>query len=271
MPWPFGKKKKKEKKFPDPPSFYEQREREREKAKKTLPKTPPPLPTPKQEVLEGPPRQQVFEGPPRQQELEGPPRLPGQSLTGPPNLPPPPPLTGKVPVQPRQQPAKEPVPLFDDNLASEIHAELRQRDFGSTMKKAPERKAVSLSSDDLAKQHFRNAKQEYVEAGNKHLELNFFDNAATNFACAILCDLIGEGIEEARHTMLNFGSTVPSAVAENNFFDSVRLLLEAVRTKNHTFLTRAEKLIKKNMGHLYPEDVAMVEKALKTARVYFGY
>lgn len=267
MPWPFGKKKKKEKKFPDPPSFYEQREM----AKKMVPKTPPPLSTPKQEVLEGPPRQQVFEGPPRQQELEGPPKHPGQGLTGPPNLPPPPPITGKVPVQPRQQPAKEPVPLFDDNLASEIHAELRQRDFGSAMKKAPERKAVSLSSDDLTKQHFRSAKQEYVEAGNKHLELNFFDNAATNFACAILCDLIGEGIEEARHTMLNLGSTVPSAVTENIFFDSVRLLLEAVRIKNHTFLTRAEKHIKKNMGHLYPEDVAMVEKALKTARAHFGY
>ncbi|MFW9906689.1 MAG: hypothetical protein ACFFFH_20455, partial [Candidatus Thorarchaeota archaeon] len=151
------------------------------------------------------------------------------------------------------------------------HAELRQRDFGSTMKKAPERKAVSLSTDDLAKQHFQASKQEYIEAGNKHLELNFYDNAATNYACAVLCDLIGEGIQKARHTMLTFGSTVPSAVAQNNFFDSVRLLLEAIKTKNQTFLTRAENLLKKNMEHLYPEDVAMVEKAIKSARAYFGY
>ncbi|MFW9906401.1 MAG: hypothetical protein ACFFFH_18935, partial [Candidatus Thorarchaeota archaeon] len=138
MPWPFGKKKKK--KLPDPPSFYEQRKKEMQ----GKPRTPPPLPTPKQQVLEGPPRQQVFEGPPRQQELEGPPRQPGQGLTGPPNLPPPPPLTGNIPAQPRQQPTEDPASIFDGNLASEIHAELRQRDFGSTMKKAPERKAVSL-------------------------------------------------------------------------------------------------------------------------------
>lgn len=265
MPWPFGKKKKK--KLPDPPSFYEQRE----KALQGPPRTPPPLPTPKEQVFQGPPRQPVFEGPPRQQELQEPPKQPSQGHSGPPNLPPPPPFAGNVPAQPRQQPTKGPVPIFDDNLANEIHAELRQREFGSTMKKAPERKAVSLSTDDLAKQHFLNSKKEYIAAGNKHLELNFYDNAAINYACAILCDLIGEGIQKSRHTMLTLGSTVPAAVAENNFFDSVRLLLEAIRTKNYTFLTRAEKLIKKNMGHLYPEDVAMVEKAIKTARAYFGY
>jgi hypothetical protein len=269
LPWPFGKKKKKEKKFPDPPSFYEQRERE--KAKKTPPKTPPPLPTPKQQVLEGPPRQQVFEGPPRKQELEGPPRDLNQSLTGPPNLPSPPPFPGNVPPQPREQPTKGPVPIFNDDLASEIHAELRQRDFASTMTKTPEKQAVPLSTDDLAKQHFRNSRREYIAAGNKHLELSFYDNAATNYACAILCDLIAEGIEKARHTMLTLSSTIPSAVAQNNFFDNVRLLLEAIRTKNYNFLTRAENLIRKNMGHLYPEDVAMVEKAIKTARTYFGY
>ncbi|UCG02277.1 MAG: hypothetical protein JSW11_22135 [Candidatus Heimdallarchaeota archaeon] len=257
MPLPFRKKKKK--KFPDPPSFYEQRE----KALQGPPKTPPPLPTPKYQTLEGPPKQQELKGPPRQQ--------PDRGIAAPPNLPPPPPFARKVPAQPPQQPAKAPVPIFDDNLADEIHTELRQRDFGSTMKKTPEREAVHLSTDDLTKQHFRNSRQEYIEAGNKHLELNFYGNAATNYACAILCDLIGEGIQKARHTMLTLVSTVPSAVTENNFFDSVRLLLEAIRTKNYTFQTRAENLIKKNMGHLYPEDVAMVEKAIKTARAQFGY
>ena len=152
-----------------------------------------------------------------------------------------------------------------------LHAELRQREFGSTMKKIPEREAVSLSTQDLAKQHFRNSKQEYIEAGNKHLELNFYDNTATNYACAILCDFLGEGWQTARQTMLNLSSGIPSAVVENNFFDSVRLLLEAIRAKNYTFLTRAENFLKKNMEHLYPEDVAMVEKAIKTARTYFGY
>ncbi len=239
------------------------------------PKTPPPLPTPKYQVLEGPPKQQVFEGPPKHQVFEGPPKKqPERGIAAPPNLPPPPPFTENVPSQPphgSQQPTKVPVPIFDDNLANEIHAELRQREFGSTMKKTPEREAVPLSTEDLAKRHFRNSKQEYIEAANKHLELNFYDNAATNYACAVLCDLIGEGLQAARQTMSKLTSNIPSAVAENTFFDNVRLMLEAIRTKNYKLLTRAENFLKKNMEHLYPEDVAMVEKAIKTARAYFGH
>ncbi|MFX0124421.1 MAG: hypothetical protein ACFFAE_12335 [Candidatus Hodarchaeota archaeon] len=250
MPWPFKKKKKKQ--LPDPPSFHKQSESLQE-----APKTPPPLPSKKQQIYEGPPRQQ-----------------PQKEIAAPPDLPPPPPFAENVPLQPAlssQQTAKPPVPLFDDNLANEIHAELRQRDFGSAMKKAPERKAVPLTTEDLAKRHFRNSKQEYIEAGNKHLELNFHDNAATNYACAILCDLIAEGIQTARQTMSRLSSNVPSEVTNNNFFESVRLLLEAIRTKNYNFLTRAENVLKKNIEHLYPEDAAMVEKAIKTARGYLGY
>ena len=258
MPWPFRKKKKK--KLPDPPSFYEQRE----KALQKPPKQPPPLPTPKQQIFEGPPRQQEFEGPPRKQ--------PERGFTAPPNLPPPPPFNGNVPSHsPQQQHTRGPMPIFDDDLANEIHAELRQRDFGSTMKKIPEKEPVSISTEDLAKRHFQSSKHEYIEAGNKHLELNFYDNAATNYACAILCELISEGVENARRTMSNLMFNVPSSVVENNFFDNVRLLLESIRSKNYTFLTRAESFLRRNMDHLYPEDVAIVEKAIKTARAYFGY
>lgn len=261
MPWPFKKKKKKQ--LPLPPSFSKQDD----PGLPGPPRTPPPLPTKKKQVLEGPPRQQQgLQGPPRQQ--------PERDVTSHPNLPPPPPIFGKVSSQPplgSQQPEKAPVPLFDEELTSEIHAELRQKGFGSAMKKAPERKAISVPTEDLTKSHFRESKQEYIEAGNKHLELNFYDNAATNYSCAILCDLIGEGWQTARRTMSNLSSGIPSEVVENNFFDNVRLLLEAIRTKNFTFLSRAEKFLKKNIDHLYPEDVAMVEKAINTARAHFGY
>ena len=149
MPLPFRKKKKKKKKkLPDPPSFYKQRE----KAMQGPPRMPPPLPTPKQQVHEGPPRQQ-----------------PEQGIAGPPNLPPPPPFTENTPTQPSrssQQSAKAPVPIFDDNLANEIHAELRQREFGSTMKKAPEKQVAPVSTEDLAKRHFLNAKQEKIYRNN---------------------------------------------------------------------------------------------------------
>ncbi len=287
MPWPFKKKKKKEEEeeLPVPPSFFAKLDTILEEKQKTPP------PSKEKEVFEWPTRQQSeknintlmnFSSPPplprkEKQVFEGPPRKQSEkALTSPPNLPSPPPspFADNVSSQPpigSQQPIKPPASLFDDELANEIHSELRQRDFGSTMKKPPERKAVQVSTEDLAKQHFRNSKKEYIEAGNKHLELKFYDNTATNYACAILCDLLAEGWQTARQNMVNLSSGIPSAVVENDFFDNVRLLLEAIRTKNYTFLTRAVNVLKKNREHLYPEDVAMVEKAIKTARAHFGY
>lgn len=267
MPWPFRKKKKKN--LPEPPSFSKPDD---------SPFSEPPkefLPPPSREISihERPPIHKappIHEGPPI---YEGPPRQSHPTdVSKPSGFPPPPPFPGKSPSQPSlssEQPSK--APLFDDEITDEIHAELRQRAFGSSMRKVPERKAVSISTEELAKQRLRASKQEYIEAGNKHLELNFFDNAAINYACAILCDLIVEGWQSARQTMLKLTARIPSAVVEKSFFDNVRLLLEAIRTKNSTFLIRAEQAIQKNMKHLYPEDAAMVEKAMKTARTHFGY
>ena len=252
MPWPFRKKKKK-KELPEPPSFSKEYDS--------------PISGPPRESLSPPTRDPpIYEGPPR--------KSPTKEVIGPPNLPPPPPIAGKTPSQPplsSEQSIKTPTPRFDDGtIAGEIHAELRQKDFGSAMKKTPERKAVTVSTEELAKRHFRDAKQENIEAGNKHLELNFYDNAAISYACAILCDLVGEGWQTAHRTMSKLSSGMPSAVLENSIFDGVRLIIEAIRTKNYTFLTRAERTLQKNTEHLYPEDIAIIEKGLKTARAYFG-
>lgn len=277
---PFRKKKKKN--LPEPPSFSKNdktpfleppRESIGTKSPKTSKFQTPPrietLPPPKaSSELPGAPREpSVFKGPPRQSQPT--------NLTGPSNLPPPPPLSGKTPPQPplSSEPSTQaPAPLFGDETTSEeILAELRQKKFGAGMKKVPERKAVSLSTNDLAKRHFQDTRKNYIEAGKKLLELNFYDNVATNYACAILCDLIGEGWQTARRTMTDLSTGIPSAVMDNTIFDSVRQIIEAIRTKNFTFLTRAEKTIKSDTDRLYPEDIAIIEKALKAARAYFGY
>lgn len=224
--------------------------------------------------LSGPPRESppirgppIYEGPPKQPHKKG--------VTSPSNLPSPPPLSEKFPTPPpisSEQSMKAPVPLFDDGaITDEIHAELRKRKFGSGMEKTPERKAASISTDELTKRHFRETRQDYIEAGNKHLELNFYDNAAINYACAIFCDLIVEGYQTARRTMSELSTGTPSSVTDNNIFDSARLIIEAIRTKNFNFLTRAERTYQSNTEHLYPEDIAIIERALKTAKAQFGY
>ncbi|MFX0119152.1 MAG: hypothetical protein ACFFBQ_04280 [Promethearchaeota archaeon] len=284
MPWPFKKKKEKKKKIlPEPPSFSN--EVDSSISTPPMESVPPSIRGPPVESSRelSPPSMggvPVYEGPPRDPSpppitgppvYEGPPREPSPH---PSELPTPPPFIRTDPSDKpikSQQPVQAQTPIFNDDLAEEIHAELRKRDFGSGMKKAPERQAVSVSTEDLAKRHLRDAKQEYIAAAEKHLELNFFDNAATNFACAVLCDLMAEGWQVARESMTKLTSVVPSAVIENSFFDSVRFLLEAIRTKNYTFFTRAERSLQQSMQHLYPEDAAMVQKAIKIAQEYFGY
>jgi hypothetical protein len=118
--------------------------------------------------------------------------------------------------------------------------------------------------------HFQESRQDYIEAGNKNLEMNFFEYAATNYACAVLCDLISESVDKARNTFSQLSSGKPSGVVDNVIFDNVRVLVEATRSKNFTFLTRAEKAIRANLGQLYPEDVAIIEKGIKSAKAYFG-
>ena len=276
---PFGLfRKKKKKNLPEPPSFSKdddspfselQRELKVTKTSRTS-ELPGPqrkkIPSSPRAEISGPPRES-FSPPVREPTIfKGPPRHPHtKDVTRPSNLPSPPPLSS-------EQSTKDPASLFGNEIiADEIHAELRQKEFGSDMKKVPERKAASISTDELTRRHFRDTRQDYIEAGNKHLELNFYDNAATNYACAILCDVIGGGWQRARRTMSDLSAGTPSAVTENIIFDSVRQIIEAIRTKNFTFLTRAERTIKSNTENLYPEDIAIIKKALITARAQFGY
>lgn len=276
---PFGRfRKKKKKNLPEPPSFSKdddspfselQRELEVTKNSRTSELPEPPrkkIPSPPGGEIPGPPRESfsppireptIFQGPPRQSHTK--------DVTSPSNLPPPPPLSS-------EQSTIDPAPLFGNEIiGDEILAELKQKKFGSDMKKVPERKAAAISTEELTRRHFRDTRQDYIEAGNKHLELNFYDNAATNYACAILCDIIGGGWQRARRTMSDLSTGTPSAVTDNIIFEGVRLIIEAIRTKNFTFLTRAERTLRSNTENLYPEDVAIIERALKTARAQFGY
>ncbi|MFX0087263.1 MAG: hypothetical protein ACFFAU_16555 [Candidatus Hodarchaeota archaeon] len=235
---------------------------------------------PKANELTGPPRTTELQGPPKTTELAGPPRktefieLPPSGLGGHPNLPPPPIFSIKPPFKPSfssEEPIETTTPLFgSEDVTDEILDELKQKSFGSGLAKAPTRKAERKSADELAKRHFQDAKQNYIEAAKKHLELNFHDNAAVNFACATLCDLIAEGVKTARCTISELNTDMPSTVQDNVIFENVQLLIEATLKKNQIFLNRAEKALKSNMGHLYPEDIAIIESGLKAARKIFG-
>lgn len=157
-----------------------------------------------------------------------------------------------------------------EEVSDEILEELKMKNFSPDLVKATPKRFIPKSGDELKRQHLQETKREYLEAANKQLELNFFDNAATYISCAVLCILISDGLDPARSGMSKLSSSLPSGVLDNVIFDNVRLLLEATRSKNFTFLTRAEKALKNNMQHLYPEDIAIIESGIKTAKSFFG-
>ena len=164
----------------------------------------------------------------------------------------------------------EPASFKAEEVSDDILEELKMKGFRPDLVKAPPKRFVPKSTSDIKKLRLQETKREYLEAANKQLELGFFDNAATYIACAVLTILISDGLDEAKSSLSKLSSSIPSGVLDNVILDNVRLLLDSTRNRNFTFLTRAEKALKENMQQLYPEDIAIIESGIKTARSLFG-
>ncbi|MHA1976775.1 MAG: hypothetical protein ACW98I_07760 [Candidatus Hodarchaeales archaeon] len=272
MPLGFRRKKKKKKDLPTPPDLSRRVDKDFQKVLGELYETVPPKNT-----GIAAPRQT-----PKRQPRPALPELPGSSKefspppfdqSPPSELPPPPFESFRKPSTKSSQSEDFPEQILgNESITDEIQAELRSRSFGtSILEKTPTTPtAPRKTTEDLTRIHFQESRRDYIEAGNKNLEMNFFEYAATNYACAILCDLISDGVDKARNTFSQITSGKPSGVVDNVIFDNVRLLVEATRSKNFTFLSRAEKAIKSNLSQLYPEDVAIIERGIKSAKAHFG-
>ncbi|MHA1993357.1 MAG: hypothetical protein ACW97Z_02335 [Candidatus Hodarchaeales archaeon] len=272
MPLGFRKKKKKKKDLPTPPDLSRKVDKSFQKVLGELYETVPP----KNSGIARPPQSSKRQPQSALPEPPGPPREfspPPFNQSPPSELPPPPFEDSRKSSYKSTESEGPPVQIFgNEALTDEIQAELRSRSFGSSiLEKAPTTPpAPRKTTEDLTRIHFQESRRDYIEAGNKNLELNFFEYAATNYACAILCDLISNGVDEAKNTFAQISSGKPSGVVDNVIFDNVRLLIEATRSKNFTFLNRAEKAIRNNLSQLYPEDVAIIERGIKSAKAYFG-
>ena len=272
MPLGFRKKKKKKKDLPTPPSVSRKVDKSFQKVLGELYETVPTKETgirAPQQTRKSKPRQALPDLPGSPKEFSPPPF----DQSPPSELPPPPFEDSRRTTTKPSQSDEPPSQIFGNNaITDEIQAELRSRSFGaSILEKAPTKtSAPRKTTEDLTRIHFQESRRDYIEAGNKNLEMKFFEYAATNYSCAILCDLISDGVEKARNTFIQISSGKPSGVVDNVIFDNVRLLIESTRSKNFTFLTRAEKGIRANLSPLYPEDVAIIERGIKSAKAHFG-
>ena len=195
--------------------------------------------------------------------------IPPKHSTDSSSLPPPPILPSEILARP---------PLLEDPIASKIQttdllpsegehsydilSELEESDFGSILTAIPPKKPVNIQTESLVIEQFRAATDAYLTAGNKHLELDFIENAAVNYSCAVLCVLLSEDAFQAAHLMNELSNRIPSSILKSQIFQGVRMLLKANLLKNAEFLFKAEEWLLSNFEHLYKEDQILIRRAM---------
>jgi len=117
---------------------------------------------------------------------------------------------------------------------------------------------------------FKAAKEAYISAGEKHLELKFYENARCLFSCAVLCVLLGEDAFQAAHLMKELGSKLPSTIVNSHVFQGVKLLLKARLLKKSAYLKQAERWLFHDINHMYTEDRELIERAIRETELAIG-
>lgn len=256
--------------------------------------TPPPLSVFRREesLLKGPPKiipstpplsdreESPFEDSPRLSPSTPP--LPDREkspFTGPPGLPSPPTFPRNIstrppfPEPPHLPQAKSEIQEYTpvpDDLTTDLLDELRQTGFGSYLQDTPDEKAPMRTIDEVTRNHYLAAKDDYLAAGNKHLEMKFYENAAVNFSCAILCAFLGEDVFKASHLISELASEIHSSVINSQFFQGTRVLLKANLIRNPPFLNQAEKWLLGNIDNLYQEDKELIHRAVQVSKMNLG-
>lgn len=158
----------------------------------------------------------------------------------------------------------------DGEYSPDILLELEQSGFGSFLKAIPQKKPVYFRAESLIIKQFRAATEAYLTAADKHLELNFVENAAVNYSCAVLCVLLSEDVFQAASLMKELGEKVPSSILRSQIFQGVKNLLKAYLLKNPEFLVKAEEWLFSDNEHMYKEDGILLRRAISHAEKFIG-
>ncbi|MFX0125500.1 MAG: hypothetical protein ACFFAE_17900 [Candidatus Hodarchaeota archaeon] len=198
---------------------------------------------------------------------------PPSSVSPPSDLPLPPSISQDILSRPplpetptKPTPREQDTLIIQDNITSDILNELRRGDFSSLLQQIPEEKRP-LTLDEIEGPRFLAAKDAYLAAGKKHLELNFYANAAMNYSCAILGMYLGKDVFSAARLMSDLATQLPPPIVNSNFFQGARFLLKGILLKNSSYLTQAEEWLLKDTDHLYNEDIDLIRRAIRQAEM----
>ena len=152
---------------------------------------------------------------------------------------------------------------IEDDITMDILQELEESRFGSILKTIPPREPVIIKPEALAIQQFKAAKDAYLTAASKHLELKFYENASSLYSCAILCVFLSEGVFQAAHLMKKLGGELPAGIVKSYIFQGVKMLLKAYLLKHPTYLRQAKEWLFKDPDHMYREDQELIHRAIQ--------
>ena len=156
--------------------------------------------------------------------------------------------------------------LESNNVSGEILEELRKTDFGSILQSVPKEFGPKISPNEVTRRKYVKAKEAYLSAGEKHLELGFIKSAAIHFSSAILCVFLGESVFDAAHLAADLAPKLPSSVLANKTFQGVKLLLKGTLLKNKELIDNSKSWLSSLDEYMYAEDKILFHNALQHAK-----
>ena len=156
---------------------------------------------------------------------------------------------------------------IEDDLTADILKEITEGGFSSLLKSIPASKPRVLHIEELAVKKFKAAKDAYLTAGDKHLELKFYENAGCLYSCAVLCVFLSKDIFHAGNLLKELEAKLPPNVIKGHVFQGVNLLLKANLLKNIFYLKQAEKWLFYDKNHLYKEDQELIDRAIRESKL----
>ena len=156
--------------------------------------------------------------------------------------------------------------ISDGEYSDDILSELEESDFSSVLTATPPKEPVTFQAESLIVEQYRAATDAYLTAGDKHLELEFLENAAVNYSCAVLSVFLSEDAFKAANLMNVLSKKIPGSILRSHRFQGVRMLLKANLLKNPEFLVKAEEWLFLNFENLYKEDQVLIRRAMLYAK-----
>ncbi|MHA2075166.1 MAG: hypothetical protein ACW97X_11145 [Candidatus Hodarchaeales archaeon] len=185
------------------------------------------------------------------------------------DLPPPPIFSHQIKERPPFPEPLERSPSFkyesmaiEDDITGDLLEELKEIGFGAFLENVPEVRRPEPSIDEVTSVRYLSAKDVYLDAGKKHLELGFYENAAMNFSCAILCVFLGKDAFEGAHEMSNMASKLSNSITNSYSFQGVKLLLKSNLLKDPSLLEYAKKWLLRNSENIFQEDKDVILRAI---------